>query len=243
MKKPLASARERLETAHYTRKRRNAMAAAYTLILGNKNLSSWSLRPYLAMRATGAAFDEVLVRLDRPETRAQIRDHSPAGKVPVLKISEAGRTVTVWDSLAICETLAERHAHAKLWPDDPAVRAVARAFAAEMHSGFPDVRDQLAMNFSRRIPTPELRDTTRQQMARIIEAWSGALEHYGQGGGFLFGRFSIADCMYAPVVSRLITYDIEVPPAIDAYCQRMMALPAMQDWAAAAKLETEAGWK
>jgi glutathione S-transferase len=163
--------------------------------------------------------------------------------VPVLKIVEGGRTVTVWDSLAICETLAERHPEAKLWPDDRAVRAAARSYAAEMHSGFPDLRDQLAMNFSRRMAAPELRETTRAQIARILEAWSGALEHYGKGGGFLFGRLSIADCMYAPVVSRFITYGIEVPPVVDAYCERMMALPAMQDWAAAANLETEAGWK
>ena len=219
------------------------MAATYTLILGNKNLSSWSLRPYLAMRATGAAFDEILVRLHEPDSRMQILKHSPAGRVPVLKIAEGGRTVTVWDSIAICETLAERHPDAKLWPDDWAVRAVARAYAAEMHSGFPDVRDQLSMNFTKRLPAPELRAETRQQLARIIEAWSGALEQYGRGGGFLFGRFSIADCMYAPVVSRLITYGIEVPPVIGAYCERMTALPAMRDWAAAAKIESDAGWE
>ena len=216
---------------------------AYTLILGNKNLSSWSLRAYMAMRATGAAFDEELVRLDQPETRATIREHSPAGKVPVLKIAEGGRTVTVWDSLAICETLAERHPEAKLWPDDRWVRAVARSFAAEMHSGFPDLREQLAMDFAREVPAPLLRDATRQQLARILEAWSGALEHYGRRGGFLFGRFSIADCMYAPVVSRLVTYGIDVPPAVDAYCGRMMDLPAMRDWGAAAKREIESGWK
>jgi glutathione S-transferase len=219
------------------------MAAAYTLILGNKNLSSWSLRPYLAMRATGAPFDEVLVRLDEPETRATIRNHSPAGKVPVLKIAEAGKTVTVWDSLAICETLAERHPEAKLWPDDASVRAVARSFAAEMHSGFPDVRDQLAMSFSRKLSPPVLRDATREQVDRIFQSWSGALEHYGKGGGFLFGGFSIADCMYAPVVSRLLTYGIDVPPVVDAYCRRMMDLPAMRDWGAAATKEIEAGWK
>jgi len=216
---------------------------AYTLILGNKNLSSWSLRPYLALRATGAKFDEVIVRLDQPETRAKIRNHSPAGKLPILKIVEGGRSVTVWDSLAICETLAERHPDAKLWPDDPATRATARSFAAEMHSGFPDVRDQLTMNFSRQLAAPVLREATRAQVTRIVEAWSGALANYGKDGGFLFGGFSIADCMYAPVVSRFITYGVAVPHVIDAYCERMMALPAMQDWAAAARLETEAGWK
>ncbi|HUO98435.1 MAG TPA: glutathione S-transferase family protein [Rhizomicrobium sp.] len=215
----------------------------YTLVLGNRNLSSWSLRPYLAMRAIGVAFEEVTVRLDRPETRAQIRDHSAAGKVPVLKIGEGGRALTVWDSLAICETLAERHPEAKLWPDDPAVRAVARSFAAEMHSGFPDLREQLPMDFARKLATPDMREATRNQVARILEAWSGALQQYGLDGGFLFGRFSIADCMYAPVVSRFATYGIAVPPIVGAYCERMMGLPAMQDWGAAAKNEIDAGWK
>jgi len=215
----------------------------YTLVLGNRNLSSWSLRPYLAMRAIGVAFEEVTVRLDRPETRAQIRDHSAAGKVPVLKIGEGGRALTVWDSLAICETLAERHPEAKLWPDDPAVRAVARSFAAEMHSGFPDLREQLPMDFARKLATPDMREATRNQVARILEAWSGALQQYGLAGGFLFGRFSIADCMYAPVVSRFATYGIAVPPIVGAYCERMMGLPAMQDWGAAAKNEIDAGWK
>jgi glutathione S-transferase len=218
--------------------------AAYTLILGSKNWSSWSLRPYLAMRATGAPFEEIAIRLRRsesPTTREQILKHSPAGKVPVLKIAEGGRSYMVWDSLAICETLAERHPEAKLWPDDAEQRALARAYAAEMHSGFPDIRDQLTMEFARTLPTPELRDTTKAQVARIIEAWTQALNAHGGAGGFLFGRFSIADCMYAPVVSRFLTYGIALPPAVAAYCGRMMALPAMQDWGRAAKAEVDAG--
>ena len=214
---------------------------AYTLILGNKNLSSWSLRAYIAMRATGAAFDEVTVRLDQPETRASIGNHSPAGKVPVLKISEGGRSVTVWDSLAICETLAERHPDARLWPDGGATRALARSYAAEMHSGFADLREQLPMDFARHVAMPALREATAKQIARIIEAWRGALAE--NGGGFLFGRFSIADCMYAPVVSRFATYGVDVPPVVKGYCERIMALPAMQDWGAGAKRELEAGWK
>lgn len=215
----------------------------YTLILGNKNLSSWSLRAYMAMRAAGAKFDEEVVRLDQPDTRAQMLGHTPAGKVPVLRIEEGGRAVTVWDSLAICETIADRHPDAKLWPDDWGVRAIARSFAAEMHSGFPDLREQLSMNFARKLDTPELRDSTKQQVARIIAAWNGALEQHGGNQGFLFGRFSIADCMYAPVVSRFLTYRIDLPRVVRAYCDRMMALPAMQDWDAAAKAEIERGWK
>lgn len=218
------------------------MAARYTLILGTRSWSSWSLRPYMAMRATGAPFEEITIRLRRlesPSTREEILKHSPSGRVPVLKIAENGRTTTVWDSLAICETLAERHPDAKLWPDDANARAVARSYAAEMHSGFPDLRDQLTMEFSRTLPMPELREATKTQIARIIEAWTQALDGYR--GGFLFGGFSVVDCMYAPVVSRFLTYGLELPPAVKVYCERMMALPAMQDWGRAAKAEVDAG--
>ena len=218
------------------------MAARYTLILGTRSWSSWSLRPYMAMRATGAPFEEITIRLRRlesPSTREEILKHSPSGRVPALKIAENGRTATVWDSLAICETLAERHPDAKLWPDDANVRAVARSYAAEMHSGFPDLRDQLTMEFSRTLPLPELREATKMQIARIIEAWTQALDGYR--GDFLFGGFCVADCMYAPVVSRFLTYGVDLPPAVKAYCERMTALPAMQDWGRAAKAEVDAG--
>lgn len=215
--------------------------AAYTLVIGNKNLSSWSLRPWLALKATGAPFEEIVVRLDQPETRASIKTHSPAGKVPILKISEGGKTAIVWDSLAICETLAERHPDAKLWPEDPIVRAKARSYAAEMHSGFPDVRQILPMDFSRKLATPERSEALDTQLARIIAAWSEALSE--NTGGFLFGHFSIADCMYAPVVSRFRTYGIELPPDVSAYCTRMLALPAMKEWAAGAENEVAQGWK
>ena len=218
--------------------------AAYTLILGTKNWSSWSLRPYMAMRATAAPFEEITIRLrhsEAPATREQILKHSPAGRVPVLKIAEAGRSYAVWDSLAICETLAERHPEAKLWPDEAERRALARSYAAEMHSGFPDLREQLTMEFARTLPAPELREVTKAQIARIVEAWTQALKDYGDANGFLFGRFSVADCIYAPVVSRFLTYGIALPPAAKVYCERMMALPAMQDWGRAAKAEVDAG--
>lgn len=215
---------------------------AYTLIVGTKNWSSWSLRPYLAMRATGAPFEEITIQLrakESPTTRDRILKHSPAGRVPVLKIEENGKTLTVWDSLAICEVLAERHPEAKLWPADPAARAIARSYAAEMHSSFPDVRDQLTMEFARKLPTPSLRDATKAQIERILEAWSTALKEHG--GPFLFGGFTVADCMYGPVVSRFLTYGIAMPAEAQAYCARMMALPSMQDWGKAAKAEVDAG--
>jgi glutathione S-transferase len=227
--------------------------ARYTLVVGTRNWSSWSLRPFVALTATGAAFETIDIRLRQtqaPTTREQILKHSPAGKVPVLKIeepassSEAGgqqkaKTLTVWDSLAICETIAERHPEAGLWPDDAAARAIARSYACEMHSGFPDVRDQLSMDFANRQPLPELREETKTQVARIITAWNEALSTYK--GDFLFGRLSVADCMYAPVVSRFQTYGVEVPAAVRGYMDRVLALPAMQAWGIVAAKEVADG--
>lgn len=213
----------------------------YTLVIANKNVSSWSLRPWLAMKMAGVPFAEIQVRLYQPETRASIANYSAAGKVPVLKIEENGKTLTVWDSLAICETIAERHPEAGLWPADADTRAIARSYAAEMHSGFPDVRQNLSMAFAQTLPTPALDEATNKQVARIINAWETALG--GREDGFLFGTFSIADCMYAPVVSRFLTYGIELPAASAAYAERMMALAPLQEWRAAAEAEREKGWK
>ncbi|HXM00474.1 MAG TPA: glutathione S-transferase family protein [Rhizomicrobium sp.] len=215
--------------------------ARYTLILGTKNWSSWSLRPYLAMRATGAVFEEIVIPLRQGDSRDRILPHSPSGKLPILKIEEHGKLTPVWDSLAICETLAERHPEARLWPDDRAARAEARSYAAEMHSGFAPLRAALSMEFARRLPLPELNDATKADIARILEAWTHALEQYGGNGGFLFGRFSIADAMYAPVVSRFVTYGIDLPPLLRGYAERIMALPAMVDWGEAAAREVADG--
>ena len=217
------------------------MAAQYTLILGTRNWSSWSMRPWLAMRATGARFEEIVIGLRTPETRNEILKYSSGGKVPVLKIEEAGKTATVFDSLAICETLAERHPQAGLWPDDPHIRALARSYAAEMHSGFMPLRATLPVDIAHSLPTPELNGEVKADIARILDAWSEALTRYGKNGGFLFGRFSIADCMYAPVVTRFRTYGIELPDIVEAYCARVLALPAMGDWIAAARAEAENG--
>ena len=214
----------------------------YTLIVGTRSWSSWSLRPFVALKATGAPFEVVDIRLrqtEHPTTREQILEHSPAGKVPVLKIEEGGDTVTVWDSLAICETLAERHPEAQLWPDDAAARAMARSYACEMHSGFPDVRDQLTMDFARKTELPELREDTQKQIARILAAWQSALDTYK--GEFLFGKLSVADCMYAPVVSRFDTYGIAVPAPVRGYMDQVLALPAMREWLKVSQQEVEAG--
>ncbi len=209
---------------------------SYTLIVGTQNWSSWSLRPALALAACGAPYEIKVIRLRLQGLSTEaILKHSPAGRVPVLQFGD----VTVWDSLAICETLAERHADAGLWPKDAATRAIARAYAAEMHSGFPDLRDQMPMDFVRRLPLPDLRDGTKRNIARVIEAWEAALAK--SDGDFLFGRFSIADCMYAPVVSRFTTYGVRLPPASQKYADRIWALPAMQDWLKASQKEVDAG--
>jgi glutathione S-transferase len=216
--------------------------ARYTLIVGTRSWSSWSLRPFVALKACGAPFAVVDIRLrqtEHPTTREQILKHSPAGKVPVLKIEENGKTLTVWDSLAICETIAERHPQAGLWPQDGDARALARSYACEMHSGFADVRDQLTMEFARKQPLPELREDTQKQVARILAAWESALATYK--GEFLFGKLSVADCMYAPVVSRFETYDVAVPASVRGYMDRVLTLPAMREWRVAAQAEVEAG--
>ena len=198
--------------------------ANYTLILGTKNWSSWSLRPWLALSATGQPFDEIVIPLNRPETRAEILKHSPSARVPALRIEEGGHSYTVFDSLAICETLAERHPDARLWPSEPEARAQARAISAVMHSSFPELRATLYMDFARRHPTPVLSDAVMNQISDISGYWQSALDRFGHGG-FLFGEFSIADCMYAPVVSRFRTYGIALPQALEDYCERMFRLP------------------
>ena len=217
---------------------------AYTLVVGTRQWSSWSLRPFLALSATGAPFETVVIRLRvRPPepvtTKDLILKHSPAGKVPVLNINEDGKTLTVWDSLAICETLAERHPDAKLWPADPHARALARSLSSEMHSGFLDLRDQLGMEFASKLPLPELRESTQKEIARLIEAWSDALAQYK--GDFLFGHFTIADCMFAPVASRFETYGVPVSPPVRAYMDRILALPGMAEWRKGAAAEVAAG--
>ena len=214
--------------------------ADYTLILGTKNWSSWSLRPWLALSATGHPFDEVVIPLNRPQTRSEILKYSPSAKVPALRIDDGGRSTIVFDSLAICETLAERHPEARLWPSDPEARALARSISAVMHSGFPELRATLSMDFARKLPTPALSDVVKSQISDIIGYWKIALDGYGRGG-FLFGEFSIADCMYAPVVSRFSTYGVDVPERSKAYMEKIWALPAMQTWLKASQKEIAGG--
>ncbi len=204
-----------------------------TLVIGNKNYSSWSLRPWLAMKVAGIPFAEHRIPLYGPGSKDQILVYSPAGKVPCL----ADGDLRVWDSLSICEYLAEKHPG--LWPQDPAARALARSVSAEMHSGFANLRAKMSMNIRKRYPglgrTPE----SMADVARIVSLWSDCRARYGKGGPFLFGAFSIADAMYAPVVLRFRTYEVELPADCRAYSDAVLALLAMQDWIAAAMAETE----
>ncbi|HWU26791.1 MAG TPA: glutathione S-transferase [Rhizomicrobium sp.] len=214
---------------------------AYRLIIGTRNTSSWSLRPYMALRHIGAKFSVEIIQLRRETTSQALQMRTPAGRVPVLEIAENGTVYSVWDSLSICESLAERHPDARLWPEDAKTRAIARSYAAEMHSSFADLRAQLPMDFARELPAPALSDATKAQIARILFAWSEALAQHSHAGGFLFGRFSVADCMYAPVVSRFLTYGIALPPVVRTYCENIAALPAMLDWARGAQEEIDTG--
>ncbi|MBW7903674.1 MAG: glutathione S-transferase family protein [Rhodocyclaceae bacterium] len=201
------------------------------LVIGDKNLSSWSLRPWLALTVAGIDFAEVNVRLGRPETKAAILRHSPSGKVPCLI---DGRTL-VWDSLAICEYAAELAP--ALWPADAAARAEARAVSAEMHSGFTALRQNMPMEVCASRPGEGRTPEVEADVARILAIWEACRARHGAGGPFLFGAFSIADAMYAPVVWRFTTYAVAVPPVVRAWMDAMLALPAMQAWRAGAAAE------
>lgn len=206
---------------------------ALTLIVGNKNYSSWSMRPWLALKKTGAAFEEVVIPLDRPETRAEIFKHSPSGFVPTLKDDE----LTVWDSLAICEYLAEKFPGAALWPQDPSARAVARSVSAEMHSSFSALRTNMPMNMRANLPGKGRAPGVQEDVNRISAIWRDCRARFGSGGPYLFGSFSIADAMYGPVVSRFVTYQVELDADAKAYVNTMWADPALAAWAESARRE------
>ena len=195
------------------------------LVIGNKNYSSWSMRPWLALRASNIPFEETFIPLytGAPD-KQRILDISPAGKVPILVDGD----VTVWDSLAIIEYLAEKFPDKKLWPEDRAARARARAISAEMHSGFAALRNECGMNLHRPIGAVALSAEAQGNVARVQEIWTECLSRYG--GPFLFGAFSGADAMYGPVVHRFRTYAIGVTPVAARYMEAMQGLPAFQEW-------------
>ncbi len=204
------------------------------LIIGNKNYSSWSLRAWLAVRLTGASFEEILIPLDTPEFSEQVRRYSAAARVPVLLDGD----IAIWDSLAIIEYLAEKFPDCGLWPEDTTMRALARSCVCEMHSGFSGLRSQFPMNL-RRAPAPHPQGADASaDLARIAAMWRDLRARRVEGGDFLFGRFSAADCFYAPVVTRLLTFKLPLDEVSRAYCEAMMAHSFMKEWREAALEET-----
>ena len=206
-----------------------------TLVIGNKNYSSWSLRPWLLLRQAGIPFDEVRVPLYTPGSAAELAKWSPSGKVPALHDGD----IRVWDSLAICEYLAERFPDKQLWPADTAARAVARSVSAEMHAGFGALREHMSMNIRARRPGQGRTAASLADIERIVAIWTDCRARFGRGGDFLFGRFGIADAMYAPVVLRGQTYGVALTGAARDYADAMLALPALQAWVADAVAEAE----
>jgi glutathione S-transferase len=200
------------------------------LIIGNKNYSSWSLRPWLAMQVAGIAFEDTVIPFDAPDFKARVTALSGAGKVPVLLDGD----VRIWESLAILEYLAEKFPGAGLWPTPERARAHARAVAAEMHSGFLALRRQLPMNIRRPVMPRPLDDEARADAARIEAIWNECRAQFGGGGPFLYGRFGAADAMYAPVVWRFHTYAVELSATPRAYMDAVLALPASRQWREAA---------
>ncbi|EKV32708.1 Glutathione S-transferase [Caenispirillum salinarum AK4] len=209
-------------------------AMSMTLVIGNKNYSSWSLRPWLVLKAKGLAFDEELLPLFTPEFRARLAEITPAGRVPVL----LDGAITVWDSLAIIEYLNDRHDAARVWPAETAARAQARCIAAEMHSGFTALRGAMPMNCRKDLRgRVKMTDALKADIDRIAAIWRDTRAEHGAGGPFLFGGFTAADAMFAPVASRFRTYGVDLDAAGAEYMDAILSMPEMKEWYAAAEAE------
>lgn len=209
---------------------------AYKLVLGDKNYSSWSLRPWLLMRMFEIPFEEINVDIYNPGARNRILEYSPSGKVPALKVGD----LTIWDTFAITEYLTEKHPDLAIWPKDSAPRAIARAVAAEMHSGFEHLRGEMPMDILSSKPVDEISVGVSRDTSRIVDIWRMCRATYGGDGPFLFGTFSAADAMYAPVTSRFRTYGVALAEYGDdgtaqAYCETILSLDAIAEWSAAAR--------
>ena len=204
-----------------------------TLVIANKLYSSWSLRPWLLMKQLGIAFDEVLIPLDLPDTKAKVLKHSPAGKVPVLIDGD----VSVWESIAIMEYVGDAFG-VPVWPGERKARAMARSVAAEMHAGFQGLRSACPMNLGKKCAARDRGEAVARDVVRFCEVVRQARERFGAGGPFLFGAFSAADAMFAPLVTRLDTYSIALDGATQSYVDAILSLPAFQEWRDAAFRET-----
>ena len=211
--------------------------ADFTLVIGNKNYSSWSLRGWLMARIAGIEFEELVIPLDLPETQPAIRKHSPSGRLPVL----LHRGLAIWESLAIGEYLNDLKPEAGLWPAAAAARAHARSISCEILAGFAELRANMPMNIRASYPGKGMTSAVRADISRITGLWRDCRKRFAGAApkdeGFLFGGFSAADAMYAPVVMRLRTYGVAVDSDTDAYCKAVLAWPAMKEWIDAAKNE------
>jgi glutathione S-transferase len=210
------------------------MSTELHLIIGNKAYSSWSMRPWLAMKAMGLSFRETVIPLYEPSSPAEIRKYSAAGKVPTLQHG----SITVWESLAILEYLADAFYDKPWWPSDPHARAVARSISSEMHAGFQPLRQQMGMNLRKVYPARPIAPEVQDNITRIQSMWSECRAKFGAGGPFLFGAFSNADAMYAPVVTRFKTYSVDLNPVCRAYSDAVLAHPDVKQWYADAAKET-----
>lgn len=204
------------------------------LVIGNKNYSSWSLRPWFLLKAFGIDFDEVKIGLYQANTADRLRQYSPSLKVPVLVDGD----LVVWDSLAICEYISEQYLAGEGWPESVADRAICRSVVAEMHSGFFALRNELPMNIRHSKPL-DVTEAARKDVVRVVQVWGGLRDKYQHEGPWLFGRFSIADCMFAPVALRFRSYQIELPTVAEHYKQTLLDHPAMKAWMTDAIAEKE----
>lgn len=204
------------------------------LVIANKNYSSWSMRAWVLLKAFDIPFQEICIQLDRTDTSEQIARYSPAGRVPVLLDEE----LAIWDSLAICEYLAERYPAKAMWPQDARARAMARSICCEMHGGFAALRSSLPMNIRAQFPAREFSAMAQAEIRRIFTIWESCLASFGHER-FLFGDFSIADAYFAPVVMRFHTYGVALESPLQAYADRVVAHPAVAQWIREAKAETE----
>jgi glutathione S-transferase len=205
-----------------------------SLLIGNKNYSTWSMRPWVLLTQADIPFEEVQLWFDQDAHLPDAADRLPAGKVPVLRVDGAA----VWDSLAICETVAELYPDKHLWPADARARQIARSICAEMHSGFGNLRNAMPMNIRASMPGKGMSAEVERDIDRIVALWRECRERYGQGGDMLFGRFTIADAYYAPVVMRFMTYEAALPPDAQRYADAVRELAAVRGWIDAARRET-----
>jgi glutathione S-transferase len=205
------------------------------LAIANKNYSSWSMRPWVLLAQAGVAFEEIQLKFTDEGKVEAIEPYSPTRQVPVLIVDGE----PVWDSLAICEAVAELFPQKQLWPSDPRARRFARSICAEMHTGFRNLRGAMPVNIRASLPGRGMSPEVQRDIDRIVEIWESCRARYGKGGELLFGQFTIADAFYAPVATRFLTYAVTLPPAAQRYAGALLALPAVQDWMAQARRETE----